>query len=103
VQAVRQGTCNSIQEFTDDLRNILQTVWRNVEGLNPQEDTYSKLAIYQSLFAVPFDLNVRTTSSFAETFASGSDSTCLAKCQLFQAEGVYDPQDGASWEHDNSL
>jgi hypothetical protein len=59
VQAVRQGTCISIQEFTDDLRHILQTVWRNVEGLNPQEDTNSKLAIYQSLFAVPFDLNVR--------------------------------------------
>ena len=44
------------QEFTDKLRHRLRTVWRDVEGLNPQ-DTNSKLATYQSLFAVPFDLN----------------------------------------------
>ena len=53
VQAVRQGTST---QFTDDLRHRLRTVWRDVEGLNPQ-DTNSKLATYQSLFAVPFDLN----------------------------------------------
>ena len=36
----------------------LRTVWRDVEELNPQ-DTNSKLATYQYIFAVPFDLNVR--------------------------------------------
>jgi len=41
-----------------DLRYRLRTVWIDVEGLNPQ-DTNSKLAPKQSLFAVPFDLNVR--------------------------------------------
>ena len=44
--------------FNDDLRHRLRKVWRDVEGFNPQ-DTYSKLAAYQSLVAVPFDLNVR--------------------------------------------
>eukprot|EP00983_Pelagomonas_calceolata_P054069 1143555-Pelagomonas_calceolata.AAC.1 len=58
VQAVRQGTPIPIQEFTDDLRHRLQAVWRDVERVNPR-DTYSKLATYQSLFAVPFDHNVR--------------------------------------------
>eukprot|EP00983_Pelagomonas_calceolata_P023196 730542-Pelagomonas_calceolata.AAC.1 len=47
-----------IQEFTDDLRHRLRAVWRDVEGVNPR-DTYSKLATCQSLFAVPFDHNVR--------------------------------------------
>jgi hypothetical protein len=60
VQALRHGTSIPAQEFTDDLRHRLRTVWRDVEGLNPQlEDTNSKLATYQTLFAVPFDLNVR--------------------------------------------
>jgi hypothetical protein len=53
VQAVRQGTST---QFTDDLRHRLRTVWRDVEGLNPQ-DTDSKLATYQPLFAVPFYLS----------------------------------------------
>ena len=61
-QAVRQVTSISVQEFTDDLRHRLRTVWRDVKELNPQ-DTNSKfnakLPTYQSLFAVPFDLNVR--------------------------------------------
>eukprot|EP00983_Pelagomonas_calceolata_P044577 1139350-Pelagomonas_calceolata.AAC.2 len=48
----------SNSEFTDDLRHKLRTVWRDVEGMNPWE-TYSKLATYQSIFAVPFDHNVR--------------------------------------------
>jgi hypothetical protein len=46
------------QEFTDLLRHRLRTVWRVIEGLNPQ-DTNSNLAMYQYLFAVPFDFNVR--------------------------------------------
>ena len=41
----------SINEFTDDLRHRLWTVWKDVEGLNPQ-DTNSKLATCQSFFAV---------------------------------------------------
>ena len=53
-----KGISISIQKFTDDLRHRLRTVWRDIKGLNPQ-DTNSKLATYQSLFAVPFDLNVR--------------------------------------------
>eukprot|EP00983_Pelagomonas_calceolata_P018659 585384-Pelagomonas_calceolata.AAC.1 len=32
VQAVRQGTPNPLQEFTDDLRHRLRVVWRDVEG-----------------------------------------------------------------------
>jgi hypothetical protein len=36
----------------------LQTVWRDVEGLNPQ-DTNIKLATYHSRFTVPFYHNVR--------------------------------------------
>jgi hypothetical protein len=58
VQAVRQGTFISIQVFTNDLRHRLRTVWRDVEGWNPQDTNSKKLATYQSLFAVPFDLNV---------------------------------------------
>ena len=69
MQAVRQGTsilpcaCSestaiSIQEFADDLRHRLRTVWRDVEVLNPK-NTNSKLTTYQYLFAVPFDHNVR--------------------------------------------
>eukprot|EP00983_Pelagomonas_calceolata_P012983 414721-Pelagomonas_calceolata.AAC.1 len=57
VQAVQQGTPISIQEFTDDVRHRLRAVWRDVEGVNPR-DTYSKLATYQSFFAVSFDHNV---------------------------------------------
>jgi hypothetical protein len=37
----------------------LRTVWRDVEGFNPQ-DKNSKLATYQPFFAMPFDLNVRS-------------------------------------------
>jgi hypothetical protein len=47
MQAVWQGTSISIQEFTGDLRHRLRTVWRDVEGLNPQ-DTNSELATYHS-------------------------------------------------------
>eukprot|EP00983_Pelagomonas_calceolata_P047243 1140546-Pelagomonas_calceolata.AAC.1 len=57
-RAVRQGTPIPIQEFTDDLRHRLRAVWREFEGVNPR-DTFCKLATYQSLFAVPFDHNVR--------------------------------------------
>ena len=71
---MRKGASISIQDFTDDLRHRLWTVWRDVEGLNPQ-DTISKLATYQSLFAVPFYLNVSAPLCFAETFAFGSAST----------------------------
>ena len=42
-----------------------RTVWRDVEGLNPQ-NANGKLATYQSLFAVPFNLNVRAPSSFMQ-------------------------------------
>eukprot|EP00983_Pelagomonas_calceolata_P007801 255501-Pelagomonas_calceolata.AAC.1 len=58
VQAVQQGTLFPIQEFIDHLRHRLRAVWGDVEGVHPRE-TYSNLAIYQSLFAVPFDHNVR--------------------------------------------
>eukprot|EP00983_Pelagomonas_calceolata_P006689 219502-Pelagomonas_calceolata.AAC.1 len=63
VQAVWQGAPIPIQEFIDDLRHRLQAVWRDVERVSPRE-TYSKLAIaiHQSLFAVPFDHNVRAPS-----------------------------------------
>eukprot|EP00983_Pelagomonas_calceolata_P072446 1151717-Pelagomonas_calceolata.AAC.5 len=40
------------------LKHRLRAVWRDVKGVNPR-DTYCKLATYQSLFAVPFDHNVR--------------------------------------------
>eukprot|EP00983_Pelagomonas_calceolata_P007266 236522-Pelagomonas_calceolata.AAC.1 len=53
-----QGTPIPIQEITDDLRHRSRTVWRDVEGVNPRE-TYSELETYQSIFAVPFDHNVR--------------------------------------------
>ena len=59
VEAVRQGTSISMQKFTDDLRHSLRTVWRDVEGFNPQ-DKNSKLATYQPFFAMPFYLNVRS-------------------------------------------
>jgi hypothetical protein len=49
VQAVWQVTSIYIHR--------LRTVWRDVEGLNPQ-DTNSKLETYQSRFAVPFNHNV---------------------------------------------
>eukprot|EP00983_Pelagomonas_calceolata_P005485 178871-Pelagomonas_calceolata.AAC.1 len=53
------GLCReTIQEFTNDLRHRLRAVWRDVDGVNPR-DTFSKLATYPSLFAVPFDHNVR--------------------------------------------
>eukprot|EP00983_Pelagomonas_calceolata_P079520 1154727-Pelagomonas_calceolata.AAC.1 len=53
---VRQGTPIPIQEFVDDLRNRLRTVWRDVEGVNLR-DICNKLATFQSLLQ-PFDHNV---------------------------------------------
>jgi hypothetical protein len=69
-QPMRQGTSLIIQEITDDLRHRLRTVWRDAEGLNPQ-DTISKLATFRSTsFCSAFLHNV-----FAQTFAFGSVST----------------------------
>eukprot|EP00983_Pelagomonas_calceolata_P056369 1144562-Pelagomonas_calceolata.AAC.3 len=52
-----QGTLISMQNFTDDLRHRLRGVWRDIEGVDPQE-TNNEMATYQALFALPFDHNV---------------------------------------------
>jgi hypothetical protein len=58
---------------------IADSAWRDVEGFSPQ-DLNSKLATYQSLFTVPFDLNVRgCPCSFAAKFVFRSVSTSLAE------------------------
>eukprot|EP00983_Pelagomonas_calceolata_P069006 1150187-Pelagomonas_calceolata.AAC.1 len=88
VQAVPQGTPIPIQEFTDDLRHRLRTVWRDIEGVNPR-DTYSKLATYQSLFDHNLSQHVmRNGSRFrlrahalkVETPAWGTRNAFLCDC-----------------------
>jgi len=54
VQAMRQGTPISTQEFYDDLRHRMRAVWTDAERVNLQA-IYDKLATYQLFFAVPLD------------------------------------------------
>ena len=56
-QAVRQSVPISIQVCTDDLKHSLQSVWRDVEGVDLQGSSH-KLATYHALFAVPFESKV---------------------------------------------
>ena len=100
MQAVRQGTSISIQDFTDDLRHRLQTVWRDVEGFNPQ-DTYSKLATYQSLFAVPFNLNVRVC--LPRHLHLDLSQHVLPNVERFKLRAHTLKVGTAPWEHEISL
>ena len=87
VQAMRQGTPISTQEFYDDLRHRMRAAWTDAEKKNPQA-TCNKLATYQSFFAVPFDQNV-CPYPLTKTHAFGFASTCREERQPFQTEGTY--------------
>eukprot|EP00983_Pelagomonas_calceolata_P053499 1143317-Pelagomonas_calceolata.AAC.1 len=55
-------------DFTDDMRHILRGVWRDVEGVDPQET--NKLATYQALCLL-------TTMCASQ---SGYLGTCIRIC-----------------------
>ena len=97
MQAVRQGASICIQEFTDDLRHRLWTVWSDVEGFNPQ-GTNSKLAAYQSLFAVPFDVDRLPRHLHLDLFQH-----VLQNVSRFRLRAYTLKAEMASWDHGNPL
>ena len=99
VQAVRQGTSTSIQEFTDDLRRRLRTVWR-CWGMNPQ-DTNSKFA-YKSLFAMPTGHTVRAPPCLPKHMHLDMSQHVLRNVGRFRL-WTHTLAETAPWDHANSL
>jgi hypothetical protein len=102
VEAVRQGTPISIQEFTADLRHRLRAVWRDVEGVNPRE-TYSKLATYQTLFAVPFDHNVRAPARLPRHMHLDLSQHVVRNVSRFRLRAHRLKVETAAWDSRTSL
>eukprot|EP00983_Pelagomonas_calceolata_P074111 1152416-Pelagomonas_calceolata.AAC.1 len=101
---VWQVSCN--QEFTDDLRHRLRTVWRDVEGVNPRE-TYSKLATYQSIFVVPFDHNVRAPACLPRRVHLDLSQHVVRNVSRFRLRAhtlkLHLKVETAAWDTQNSL
>ena len=68
--------------------NKLQTMWRDVEGFNLQ-GTNSKLANFQSLFAVPSGHNVRAPPLPRHMLLDLSNMSCGMLAVLGLGQGAY--------------
>ena len=102
VQAMRQGTPISTQEFTDDLRHRLRAVWRDAERVNPQA-TYDKLATYQSFFAVPFHQNVRAPACLPRHMHLDLPQHVVRNVSRFRLRAHTLKVETATWDTQNTL